>query len=92
MIIRIDCNAGFFFFSMWIGLYTNGSGKYYWQDKPREVAYQQNAFWNTSEPNGGANSQQCVAMTDNGKWVDDHCSSTKPYICQYKIIQIQRGN
>ena len=75
--------------SFWIGLYTDGSGNYYWQDKPSEVAYQQNAFWKIEEPDGGVNSQQCVTMwmRHQGRWVDDECAYPKSYICQYKITQ-----
>ena len=84
----------FCYSSFWIGLYTDGSGKYYWQDKPSEVAYQRNAFWRTKQPDAGANSQQCIGMwlEYQGKWYDHHCHTKMPYICQYKITEIQRGN
>ncbi|XP_062372371.1 complement component C1q receptor-like isoform X2 [Sardina pilchardus] len=66
----------------WIGLKR---GDWQWSLADRDF-YRENEAefrnWNPGEPNGEDAGEECVIMEGaHGKWYDDSCSYTRPFIC-----------
>ena len=62
----------------WIGLTDKEEeGKWVWSDGSNNVW--QN--WRGQEPNGGTE-ENCVAISHDGKWIDDGCFRPRFFVCK----------
>ncbi|XP_066517949.1 macrophage mannose receptor 1-like isoform X1 [Hoplias malabaricus] len=70
--------------SVWIGLNRGNTGRWLWSladgDLYREGAEYRN--WDIGQPSNFQETEYCVTMwTNPGKWNDDRCNKTHPFVC-----------
>ncbi|XP_072518593.1 macrophage mannose receptor 1-like [Salminus brasiliensis] len=61
--------------AVWIGLYRTRS----WSDKSNSSF----SYWKAGQPDNAGESEYCTAgsFSDSGKWTDENCNQTLPFVC-----------
>ncbi|XP_036444737.1 macrophage mannose receptor 1-like [Colossoma macropomum] len=62
-------------YATWIGLYRTRS----WSDKSNSSF----SYWKAGQPDNAGLSEYCTAVSfrDSGKWTDENCAYTLPFLC-----------
>ncbi|XP_036444196.1 C-type mannose receptor 2-like [Colossoma macropomum] len=62
-------------YAAWIGLYRSRS----WSDKSNSSF----SYWKAGQPDNAGQSEYCTAVSfnDSGRWTDENCGRTFPFLC-----------
>ncbi|RUS78707.1 hypothetical protein EGW08_013528 [Elysia chlorotica] len=68
----------------WIGLHDlNNEGTFHWLDEKEKATF---LNWATYQPSDLGRFQDCVEISGVGKWNDNNCKTSFPFICE-KFVQ-----
>uniref|UniRef100_A0A8D3D640 C-type lectin domain-containing protein n=1 Tax=Scophthalmus maximus TaxID=52904 RepID=A0A8D3D640_SCOMX len=66
----------------WIGLYHRQPSTRQWHwSLPEEKFHEDDTRWDTDEPNGGGQQENCVIITRDKKWIDLKCDKKNEFVC-----------
>ncbi|XP_047192056.1 macrophage mannose receptor 1 isoform X2 [Scophthalmus maximus] len=66
----------------WIGLYHHQPSTRQWHwSLPEETFHEDDTRWDTDEPNGGGQQENCVIITRDKKWIDLKCDKKNEFVC-----------
>ncbi len=67
--------------TMWIGLWQNWLGEWKWSND-EGVNF---TFWDDGQPDNGGflGGEDCTQLKANGRWNDDQCKGSFPFICEF---------
>jgi len=73
--------------SVWVGGRADQNREWTWADNNTAFIY---SNWAEGEPNNSGGTEACLEVQrNNGRWNDNTCEKTQPYICSVDKAQFQ---
>ncbi|XP_053332752.1 macrophage mannose receptor 1-like [Clarias gariepinus] len=78
----------------WIGLQRGDTGRWQWSLADQTYYRDGDTYrnWSSGQPDNHEQKEYCVEMTDDGKWNDNSCDTTRHFVCyEDKLVLINQN-